>query len=124
MLNIISIFIGGGCGAFLRYLTGIIFLKTLHANLPFATFTVNIAGGFLIGFLYILFIDKPEINTAMKLALTTGLCGGLTTFSTFSLEIFDMINNHQYTQAFTYALLSVIISLVAVGLGAYCAKYF
>ena len=60
----------------------------------------------------------------MKLALTTGLCGGLTTFSTFSLEIFDMLNNHQYTQAFTYALLSVIISLVAVGLGAYCAKYF
>lgn len=124
MLNIISIFIGGGCGAVLRYLTGIIFLKTLHASLPFATFTVNIAGGFLIGFLYILFIDKPEINTAMKLALTTGLCGGLTTFSTFSLEIFDMLNNHQYTQAFTYALLSVIISLVAVGLGAYCAKYF
>ena len=123
MLNIISIFIGGGTGAVLRYLTGITALKYLHLNFPLATLFVNIAGGFIIGFLYVFFIDKTEINIALKLALTVGFCGGLTTFSTFSLEMFEMIGNHQFINAFTYAFISVIICLIAVETGAYFAKY-
>lgn len=123
MLNIISIFIGGGTGAVLRYLTGLTALKSFHMNFPTATFIVNILGGFIIGFLYVLFIDKAEINTALKLALTVGFCGGLTTFSTFSLELFEMIGNHQFAHAFTYAFLSVMICLIAVAIGAHFAKY-
>ena len=96
--------------------------KVLTVNLPAATFSVNVTGSFLIGFLYILFIEKTDLSPALKLALTVGFCGGLTTFSTFSIELFEMIKNAQFIQAFVYALLSVIICLLAVTVGVYCAK--
>lgn len=122
MLNIIAVFAGGGIGAVLRYLSGVWFLKNLHVNLPVATFTVNITGCFVLGFLYILFINKTGWNQAVKLALTAGFCGGLTTFSTFSAEVFEMIRTAQYVQALWYILLSVIAGLIAVTIGAYFAK--
>lgn len=118
MQNIFAVFFGGGIGAVVRYLTGILMLRYANFNLPVSTFVVNIAGSFLIGFLYILFIDKPEINPALKMALTVGICGGLTTFSTFSLELFEMIGNQKLFQAFSYTLISVIVCLTAVSLGA------
>ena len=95
-----------------------------HFNLPVATFLVNIIGSFIIGFLYIIFVDKQEINPALKFALTVGFCGGLTTFSTFSLEIFEMLKNAQFLHAFCYVLLSVIICVISVWIGVSCAKLF
>lgn len=123
MLNVLSVFLGGGFGAVLRYLTGIYFLKNLHVNLPLATFTVNIIGCFVLGFLYILFINKTDLNSAVKLSLTAGFCGGLTTFSTFSVEVFEIIRNAQYIQALFYIGLSVLVGLIAVMIGAYFAKF-
>lgn len=123
MLNIIAIFTGGGIGAVIRYLTGIIILKYSHLSLPPATFIVNVAGSFLIGFLYIFFIEKQELNPAIKLALTVGFCGGLTTFSTFSLELFEMIKNAHFINAFLYVIISIIICVTAVITGAYIAKF-
>jgi CrcB protein len=120
ILNIFSIFLGGGIGAVLRYLVGLNIIK--YINLPIATFIVNIVGSFIIGFLYIFFIEKTNYNPAIKLALTVGFCGGLTTFSTFSLELFEMIGNHQIFNAFAYIVLSVIICILSVSIGAYCAK--
>ncbi|CCY62189.1 protein CrcB homolog [Clostridium sp. CAG:967] len=122
MLNLLAVFLGGGLGAATRYLTGFYMTKVLTVNLPAATFSVNVTGSFLIGFLYILFIEKTDLSPALKLALTVGFCGGLTTFSTFSIELFEMIKNAQFIQAFVYALLSVIICLLAVTVGVYCAK--
>lgn len=123
MLNLIAVFAGGGIVAVLRYLSGVWFVKTLHLNMPSATFTVNIAGCFILGFLYILFINKTDWNSAVKLALTAGFCGGLTTFSTFSAEVFEMVRTAQYVQAGSYVLLSVIAGLIAVTIGAYFAKF-
>ncbi len=122
MLNIISIFLGGGIGAVVRYLISCNMAKYFEINLPAATFCVNIIGCFIIGFLYILFIEKAEISPALKLALTVGFCGGLTTFSTFSLELFEMIGNHQFFYAFAYIILSVTICLLMTVTGAYLAK--
>lgn len=122
MLNILAVFLGGGFGALARYLTSLYMTRVLAVNLPLATFTVNIIGSFLIGFLYILFVEKSDLSPALKLALTVGFCGGLTTFSTFSLELFEMVKNAQYLHAFVYAILSVIICLIAVTVGVYCAK--
>lgn len=122
MLNILAVFLGGGFGALARYLTSLYMTKVLAVNLPLVTFTVNIIGSFLIGFLYILFVQKSDLSPALKLALTVGFCGGLTTFSTFSLELFEMVKNAQYLHAFVYAILSVIICLIAVTVGVYCAK--
>lgn len=123
MLNIIAIFTGGGIGAVIRYLTGLIILKYSHLSLLPATFIVNVAGSFLIGFLYIFFIEKQELNPAIKLALTVGFCGGLTTFSTFSLELFEMIKNAHFINAFLYVIISIIICVTAVITGAYIAKF-
>jgi CrcB protein len=123
MLNLIAVFIGGGFGSVLRFLTGEFMLKNLHLNLPLATFLVNIAGGVLIGFLFAVFVDKPQINPALKFALTAGFCGGLTTFSMFSLELFEMVKNAQFVHAIAYAFLSVIICFAAVSTGVYCAKF-
>ena len=123
MFNIIAIFTGGGIGAVIRYLTGLIILKYSYLSLLPATFIVNVAGSFLIGFLYIFFIEKQELNPAIKLALTVGFCGGLTTFSTFSLELFEMIKNAHFINAFLYIIISIIICVTAVITGAYIAKF-
>ncbi len=122
MLNVLAIFLGGGIGAVSRYLIGLNLAKIFEINLPFSTFLVNIIGSFIIGFLYILFIEKTDITPALKLALTVGFCGGLTTFSTFSLELFEMIGNHQFFHAFSYIILSITICVLMTAIGAYFAK--
>lgn len=122
MLNLFAIFLGGGIGAVLRYLTGLYFSVNFRMNIPVSTFIVNILGSFILGFLYVLFIDKPEINTELKVALTIGFCGGFTTFSTFSLEIFEMLGNSNFYQAGLYILSSLLFGLIAVSIGVYCAK--
>ena len=122
MLNLIAIFLGGGIGAVSRFLITLNLTKIYNVNLPIATFLVNIIGSFAIGFLYILFMGKTDLTPALKFGLTVGFCGGLTTFSTFSLELFEMISHQQFMQAAIYALLSVLICLVMTGIGVYCAK--
>ena len=122
LYNVLAVFLGGGLGAVSRYLTGYYMLKYISFNLPFATLCVNIVGCFILGFLYILFISKPDISPALKFALTAGFCGGLTTFSTFSLELFEMIGQQRLAYAFRYLLLSILIGLLAVALGAYLCK--
>lgn len=120
-LNIVSIFLGGGIGAVARFL--ISFNAAKYYNFPLATFLVNVIGSFIIGFLYVLFMEKADLSPAVKLALTVGFCGGLTTFSTFSLELFEMFGNHQIVQAFTYMIISVTICLLMTAIGAYFAKF-
>ena len=122
MLNLLAIFLGGGIGAVSRYLISLNLAKNFEINLPVSTFLVNVIGSFVIGFLYILFIEKTDITPAVKLSLTVGFCGGLTTFSTFSLELFEMIGNQQIFHAFSYIILSVTICVIMTAIGAYFAK--
>lgn len=122
MIHVLAVFIGGGFGAVLRYLTGIYAARFALFSFPFATFLVNIAGSFLIGLFYALCIDKMIISPVMKAALTVGFCGGLTTFSTFSFELFDMIMNGRFLPAFLYIVLSISLCFAAVWLGSTAGK--
>ena len=122
-LNVISVFIGGGLGAVGRYGLGLLAVRLLgSANFPYATLGINILGSFLLGVFFVLFTQRPEMSGAVKLALTVGFCGGFTTFSTFSLEVYEMIARGHLGQSLGYILLSLTIGIIAVWAGGYCAK--
>lgn len=111
MMNILAVAFGGAIGAVGRYLVTLqIALTTWHPAL--GTMMVNIVGSFLIG----LFMATTEGRTA--LLLSVGVCGGFTTFSTFSSQTLTMLQSGCYIQAGLYALGSVILCVIFTWLGA------
>jgi fluoride exporter len=80
---------GAACGAWLRWGLGA-WLNPLYAAIPLGTMAANLVGGFLMGLALAVIQAWPEMSPALKLLLTTGLLGGLTTFSTFSAEAFHL----------------------------------
>ena len=121
MLKLLAIFTGGGISAVLRFLVGFL-CKNHNLTLPIATFSVNIVGSFIIGFILTYNIVKTDFSPTVKLFLTVGFCGGLTTFSTFSAECLDYLASGKVTDFLLYTLLSVTVCVVAAGLGVYSAK--
>lgn len=112
--KILSIAIGGAFGAVTRYLINVSPLQNLFKPFPFPTFFINITGSFLIGFLLIVFTDKLSISENLRFAVMVGFLGAYTTFSTFELEIWELIRANQYLTAFLYLFLSVAIGFVGV----------
>lgn len=123
-LNAIAVFIGGGIGSVLRYLTSLLYLKCFNFNLPLATLTVNLIGSFLLGLLIAYFDGADEIPQHVRYAMTIGLCGGFTTFSTFAFEVFDIIKRGDYFIAIYYMILSVFLCVLVAGAGYYWAKNY
>ncbi len=120
--HIILIGLGGALGSILRYLVAIYTAKYHTGSFPLSTFLINITGCILIG----LFIGLTErfqfITVGMKLFLITGFCGGFTTFSTFSSENYQLIQNGNPSVMWSYILLSVLIGIVGVWLGELLSK--
>ena len=113
--EVIYIFIGGGTGSALRY-----FIQLLM-HFPWATFTVNLLGSFLIGLFYAL-SERFHLPFEVRLFLTTGLCGGFTTFSTFSSDGVGLLKGEFYGAFVLYTLLSIGIGLAATLAGGYVGK--
>ncbi len=122
MINALAIFIGGGLGAISRYYVSIS-MKTHNLSFPFATLSVNIIGSLILGFAAALFWKNESLHHSLKLALVVGFCGGLTTFSTFSWETFDLIKNGEILLAIIYTIISVLICILAISLGAFLSRY-
>lgn len=119
--NVLIVFIGGGLGAILRYIITYICNKTLSLSI-ISTLTVNLVGSFLIGYAFGFFISKPYlISSTMKLFITVGFLGGLTTFSTFNFEIFELIKNGKITMGLLYMIGSCLIGLSLTFIGYYFA---
>jgi CrcB protein len=115
--NIALVVFGSATGGTLRYIISLFFIAKELNKLPWATFSVNLIGCFLIGVVYA-FSDKyGHGESQLKLLLATGFCGGFTTFSAFTLENLQLLKQHAFTTAFVYIFVSVILGIGATFLG-------
>lgn len=122
--KILSIALGGAFGAVARYLVNISPLQNTLKPFPFPTFLINITGSFLIGFLLIFLTSKLAVGENLRLAIMVGFLGAFTTFSTFELEIWNLLKEDQYAVAFFYLFSSVVVGFLGVAAGIKLAKQF
>jgi CrcB protein len=115
-VSILAIALGAACGANLRWALGLA-LNTLFPALPPGTLAANLLGAGLIGMAIATFAAMPELSPFWKLAIVTGFLGALTTFSTFSAEIFTQIQSGRLGWAFVGIAAHVAGSLAMTGLG-------
>ena len=113
MLDCIVIGLGGFTDSVLRYLAG----KIPHGNpagFPINTLLINVLGSFVIGLAAAFAAKHSGLNPRLVLFINVGLCGGFTTFSSFSLETFSLLRSGSYGTAVTYAILSAALGVLAV----------
>lgn len=123
-LTILAIGSGGFIGAVLRaYLNGVISQKFPH-DIPVGTLGVNLIGSFIMGILVAYFMYTTFFSLGVKSFLSTGILGALTTFSTFAIESFFLIERGQILLAGTYISLNVFGTIFMAGGGYYLAKIF
>ena len=111
------VFLGAGIGGALRHGVNVGAAKLLGYGFPFGTLIVNVLGSFLIGLLAGYFAFRMGVNQHVRLFLTTGILGGFTTFSAFSLDAALLVERHAYALAAGYIVGSVGMSLVGLFLG-------
>ena len=111
------VFLGAGVGGALRHGVNVGAARVFGYGFPFGTLIVNIAGSFLMGLLAGYFIFRPGIPQHFRLFLTTGILGGFTTFSAFSLDTALLIERHAYWLAAAYVAGSVAASILALFAG-------
>jgi fluoride exporter len=117
--NLFLVGFGGAAGSMLRFLFGIWFK---HSSFPLATLLVNIIGSFVIGMVIAFSLRNNTFEANWKLLLATGLCGGFTTFSAFSAEGLQMLQQQRYGILILYVAGSILLGLLATWLGFSIAK--
>ena len=112
----------GALGCLTRYYMSSWVYALMGRGFPYGTFAVNIVGAFCIGFVMELSLRSTLISTNLRVGLTIGFMGGLTTFSTFSFETFKLLEDGQFTVALTNVLMSVFVCLLFTWLGIIVAR--
>ena len=120
----IAIFLGGGFGALTRYLIIDQISKLSPNSFPYGTMLVNILGALLIGVIYYLLMSKIIINEQLKVFITIGFLGGFTTFSSFNLDFFRLIETGNMFLAIMYALATFLTTILAFYIGYSLSKIF
>ena len=115
--NILLIGMGGFVGSVARFYISKLNLHYNFLAIPIGTFTVNILGSFLIGFLTGISAKSALLTADLRLLLMVGICGGFTTFSTFTSENLMYMHNEQFFSIFLYTSLSIILGFLAVYFG-------
>lgn len=114
MIKYAFVSVGAAIGGALRYWLSNFVYKFLPETFPYGTLAVNILGSFLLGFFIFYLDDREMISTNLKLLLTVGLCGGFTTFSTFSLETMKLFHSSEFLLAGLNILLNLFLCLLGV----------
>ncbi len=117
MNNLLFIAIGGALGAVSRYLVSNGVHSLLGRGFPYGTLSVNVLGSLLMGFFYILLLERIDLGVHWRPLLLIGFFGAFTTFSTFSIETLNLVENGELFRAILNILLSLSVSLMACWAG-------
>ena len=117
MRSLLFVGIGGGIGSIFRYVLSFFVARNVPLVFPLGTFLVNCSGCFLIGVFYAWASKYSWFNEEWRLFLITGICGGYTTFSTFSYDGYILLKSGSYTSFLFYAVGTVLLGLLATFAG-------
>ena len=112
--SILAVAAGGALGAVVRYLVAIGSGRLFGTDFPWGTLIINVTGSFLIGLFAALFATRWNVPQTARIFLTVGICGGYTTFSTFSLDAWYLIERGQSWASGIYMIASVVLSVAAL----------
>jgi CrcB protein len=115
--NFLLVGLGGSVGSIARYLCQKWFNENYPHPFPWGTFTVNLAGCFLIGIIYAVSEKTTLLSPQTRLLLITGFCGGFTTFSTFAFENMNLLRSGDTMYFLIYTIASVVLGIAAVFAG-------
>jgi fluoride exporter len=121
--HVLAVGIGGFLGSIARYASTLFLAKRMDISFPYPTLAINIIGSFLLG-IFLGYSLQANKNESFKLFLTTGFCGGFTTFSAFALENVNLLQNKMTGASVLYVILSVVCSVLAAFAGLVAAKSF
>ena len=124
MQMVFSIALGGALGALARYFLSKNIDNLTDSNFPYGILICNILGSLILGILYESFSKSALFSDNLKIFLQAGVLGSFTTFSAFSLEAFLMIEKGNYSSAFVFIILSVILSILGLIFGVQFYKIF
>ena len=124
MNSFLVVFLGAGFGGALRHGVNVAALRFIGSDFPIGTLAVNVAGSFVMGLFAAWFALKADPGQAWRLFLTTGILGGFTTFSAFSLDAVLLWERGQVGAAAVYVAMSVVLSLLALFAGLLIVRHF
>ena len=117
MNQVLAIAVGGAVGSVLRFWMSTWVYALAGRSFPYGTFAVNILGCLAMGFLFVLFTDRLSGGVVLRAGILIGVLGGFTTFSTFSIEAFNLIEQGEPLKSLLYMLASLLLCVVGTWLG-------